>query len=144
MFRRAAALLCAFALALIGCSSDSKPTAQTNPLSSAQPTTTPVTTPPTTIPLTPAATPAEAATSFVNAWRDGDRALASSIARPPAVDAVFAAGEPGSLQNRGCNSPPPNSPVLCVYKTAVGELQVRLVPEADGWIVDQAKVSADG
>jgi hypothetical protein len=67
--------------------------------------------------------------------------LASTIARPAAVDVVFAAGEPGTVQDRGCNRPPPNSPVLCAYKTAVGELQVRVTPQSDGWIVDQAIVS---
>jgi hypothetical protein len=55
---------------------------------------------------------------------------------------VFAAGEPGSPQNRGCNHPPADTPVLCVYRTAVGELQVRAQPRPDGWIVDQAIVSA--
>ncbi|MEY2453265.1 MAG: hypothetical protein QOD92_2839 [Acidimicrobiaceae bacterium] len=78
---------------------------------------------------------------FVTAWRNGDRAAALTIALPAAVDAVFNAGEPGSPQNRGCNRPPPDSPVLCVYKTAIGELQVRAQPQPDGWIVDQAIVS---
>jgi hypothetical protein len=65
------------------------------------------------------------------------------IALPSAVDAVFNAGEPGSLQNRGCNQPPlEDSPVLCVYKTSIGELQVRAQPRPDGWIIDQAILSA--
>ena len=83
----------------------------------------------------------DAATRFVNAWRDGNRLAAQSIAVPAAVDAVFSAGDPGSPQSRGCNSPPADSPVLCVYKTAAGELQIRVQPGSDGWIVDQAIVS---
>ena len=95
-----------------------------------------------TAPLSPAGSPQEAATAFVNAWHAGDRAAALAIALPAAVDAVFTAGEPGSLQNRGCNRPPPDTPVLCVYRTDVGELQVRTQPRPDGWIVDQAILSA--
>jgi hypothetical protein len=64
-----------------------------------------------------------------------------TIALAAAVDGVFAAGEPGFLENRGCNHPPADSAVLCVYRTGVGELQVRTQPSADGWIVDQAIVS---
>lgn len=138
MIRRAAVVLCA--AALIGCSSDSTPTADH---ASTPPTTSTTTTAPTTtstVPLSPAASPQEAATTFVNAWRAGDRATALTIALPAAVDSVFNAGEPGSPQNRGCNRPA-DGPVLCVYKTAVGELQIRLQPQSDGWIVDQAIVS---
>jgi hypothetical protein len=92
--------------------------------------------------LSPAGSPQEAATAFVNAWRAGDRDAALAIALPSAVDSVFTAGEPGSLQNRGCNRPPADTPVLCVYRTNVGELQVRAQPRPDGWIVDQAIISA--
>jgi len=142
MIRRVAVTVCA--LAFIGCSSDS-PTAIDH--SSEPPTTTTTstaTTAPTTttVALAPAGSPQEAATAFVNAWHAGDRAAALAIALPEAVDAVFNAGDPGSLQNRGCNHPPGDSPVLCVYKTNIGELQVRAQPRPDGWIVDQAIVSA--
>jgi hypothetical protein len=65
-----------------------------------------------------------------------------TIALSSAVDSAFDAGEPGSLENRGCNHPPVEGPVYCVYKTAVGEVQVRAQPVPDGWIVDQAIVSA--
>jgi hypothetical protein len=77
----------------------------------------------------------------VSAWRNGDQTAALAIATPDAVQAVFAAGDPGRVENRGCNSPP-QGPVLCVYRTAAGELQVRVQPRADGWYVDQAIVSA--
>ena len=140
MMRRAAAVLCA--VVCIGCSSDTTPSSASS--SSAAPTTTTTTAAPTTttLPLSPASSPQEAATSFVNAWRAGDRDAALTIAVVAAVDAVFAAGEPGFLENRACNRPPVDSPVLCVYRTGVGELQVRAQPSADGWIIDQAIVSA--
>ncbi|MEY2422198.1 MAG: hypothetical protein QOI95_2265 [Acidimicrobiaceae bacterium] len=140
MIRRAA--LVVGAVVFIGCSTDAAP--RSNQSSSSAPTTTTTTAPTTTttVPLSPAGSPQEAATTFVNAWRNADRDAALTIALPTAVDAVFAAGEPGSPQNRGCNHPPADTPVLCVYKTAVGELQVRAQPRPDGWIVDQAIVSA--
>ena len=138
------------ALLLIGCGSDraAPPTvassshAATVVTSATTTTTTTTTTAPTTstVPRTPAPSPGEAATTFVNAWRNGDRPAAEAVALPAAVDAAFAAGEPGSVQNRGCNEPP-QPPVLCVYKTDAGELQLRIRPEGDGWIVDQARVS---
>jgi hypothetical protein len=77
----------------------------------------------------------------VSAWRNGDQTAALAIATPDAVQAVFAAGDPGRVENRGCNSPPAG-PVLCVYRTAPGELQIRVQPRPDGWYVDQAIVSA--
>jgi len=140
MIRRAAVTVCA--LALIGCSTDASPRSDGSS-SSAAPTTTTTTAPTTTttLPLSPAGSPQEAASAFVNAWHAGDRDAALTIALPEAVDAVFTAGEPGSLENRGCNHPPADTPVLCVYKTNIGELQLRVQPRADGWIVDQAIVS---
>jgi hypothetical protein len=139
MIRRAAVVVCA--LAFIGCSSDTSP--RVDGSSSSAPTTTTTTAPTTTttVPLSPAGSPQEAATTFVNAWRSGDREAALTIALAAAVDSVFAAGEPGFLEQRGCNRPPVDSPVLCVYRTAVGELQVRTQPREDGWFVDQAIVS---
>ena len=134
------------ALLLIGCGSDraAPPTVASSAHATTVVTTstTTTTTAPTTstLPRTPAPSPSEAATTFVNAWRNGDRPAAAAVALPAAVDAVFAAGEPGSVQNRGCNQPP-QPPVLCVYKTDPGELQLRIRPEGDGWIVDQARVS---
>jgi hypothetical protein len=93
------------------------------------------------VPLSPAGSPLEAATTFVNAWRNGDRESALTIALAAAVDSVFAAGEPGFLEQRGCNRPPADTPVRCVYRTAVGELVVVVEPRPDGWIVNQAMVS---
>ena len=144
---RAAAL--AGALLLVSCGSDraSPPavvsSSHTATVVTTGSTTTTTTTAPTTstVPLAPAPSPSEAATTFVNAWRQGDQQLAATVAVQAAVDAVFAAGEPGSVQSRGCNEPP-QPPVLCVYKTDVGEVQLRIRPERDGWIVDQARVSA--
>lgn len=136
----------ALTVVLVGCSSDGSPRAQSSSSSAAPSTTTATTTttaPPATNPIVPLGSATEAATAFVNAWRNGDSAAAATIATPAAVDAVFSAGEPGSIQNRGCNTPPGDSPVLCVYRTAVGELQVRVQPGPDGWFVDQAIVSSD-
>ena len=129
--------------ALVACSSDSTPKASASSSSAATTTTSTATTapPPTTNPIVPADSAQNAVTAFVNAWRNGDQAAAAAIAVPAAVQAVFAAGEPGRVENRGCNSPPVNGPVLCVYRTAAGELQVRAQPRPDGWFVDQAIVS---
>jgi hypothetical protein len=78
---------------------------------------------------------------LVDAWRDDDQVAALAIAVPAAVLAVFAAGAPGRVDDRGCNTPPLNGPVLCVYRTGAGELQVRVQPRPDGWFIDQAIVS---
>ena len=147
MHRAAAAL--AAALVLASCGSDSAPKPTVLSSSQAVATTTTTTTTSTTtstttvppVPLSPAPSPEEAATTFVNAWRNGNQLLASTIAVPAAVDAVFSAGEPGSVQNRGCNEPP-QPPVLCVYRTDAGELQLRIRPQDDGWIIDQARLTA--
>lgn len=147
MYRAVAVGACAFVL-LAGCSSDNKPspTVQSGSSTAASTTstttatTTTTTAPPATVPLSPAASPEEAASQFMSAWRQGNALLAATIAAQPAVDAVFGAGEPGSIQNRGCNEPP-QPPVLCVYRTDPGEVQLRVRPEGDGWIVEQARVS---
>ena len=103
-------------------------------------TTTTTTAPPATVPLSPAPSPSDAAATFVKAWRNGNRLLAATVAVEAAVDAAFGVGDPGSVQDRGCNQPP-QPPVLCVFRTDAGELQLRIRPEGDGWIVDQARVS---
>lgn len=148
MSRAVAVGTCALVL-LIGCSSDNgpSPTAQSSSSAAAttrttatSSTTTTTTTPPSTVPLSPAASAEDAASQFMSAWRQGNALLAATIAVQPAVDAVFSAGEPGSIQARGCNAPP-QPPVLCVYRTDPGEVQLRIRPEGDGWIVDQARVS---
>jgi len=133
----------AVALAVAACSSDgyggSTAQATTTTVST---TTTTATTVPVTVPRTPAESPQAAATTFVNAWKAGNPLLAATVAVPEAVDAAFGAEQPKSLENRGCNSPPPDSPVLCVYRTSSSnELQLRISPEAGGWIVEQAIVS---
>jgi len=129
--------------ALAACSNDSTPAA-TASSSAATTTTTTTTTAPTTTtdPIVPAGSASEAAGMFVTAWRNGDQGAAAAIALPAAVQAVFGAGAPGRVENRGCNTPPA-PPVLCVYRTAAGELQVRVQPRPDGWYVDQAIVSAE-
>lgn len=134
---------------LVACSSDGEsPTVLGTPSSqsavtstSSTSTSTTIATTTTALPSAPASSPEEAASAFMSAWRAGDRDMALTVAVPAAVDSVFAAGEPGSVQNRGCNSPP-SGPVLCVYRTTPGEVQVRVQPTADGaWYVDQARVT---
>ena len=126
---------------LVGCSSDASTIADrsSGPPTSASTTTT-STTVPATVPISPAASPEEAATRFADAWRGDNQLAALTIALPAAVQSAFAAGAPGFTENRGCNHPA-QGPVLCVYRTAVGELQVRIQPGPDGWVVDQAIVS---
>jgi hypothetical protein len=76
----------------------------------------------------------------VNAWRKGDRDGALTVALASAVDELFAAGDPGSIQNRGCQSEVQDKP-QCVYATGPGELQIRTAKQDDGWIVEEAHVS---
>src|SRR4051794_40986709 len=107
MHRVAAAVTVAtLTLLTLGCSDDSKPAATAS--SSAPPTTTTTTTVPTTTapppPSEPQSSPQAAATALMTAWRNGDRDAALAIALPSTVDYLFAAGEPGSVQNRGCQT----------------------------------------
>jgi len=145
MRARAVPIAVVIGVALLACSSCSAPSAQ--PPSSTTTTTAPTTTTTiapttTTLPIVPAPSAAEAANAFIAAWRNSDPGAAASIATPEAIDAVFRAGDPGRVENRGCDTPV-EGPVLCVYRTAVGEVQVRVQPRSDGWFVDQAIVSAD-
>jgi hypothetical protein len=106
-------------------------------------TTAPVTTttivPPsttTTVPLQPQATPGAAATRLIDAWHAGDRATAAAVASPAAVEVVFGI-PPGTMQARGCNQSG-TSPSYCVYRTSVGELQLKLTNDGPGWLVADA------
>jgi len=143
-----APLVAVFALAACsnGSSSSARPPSSSEPATSTTTTTTTTTTiaPTTTAdPIVPASSAPAAARTFVNAWRNGNQAAASAIAAPGAVQSVFGAGKPGQVEDRGCNTPPVSGPVLCVYRTAAGELQVRVQPRSGGWYVDQAVVSPD-
>jgi hypothetical protein len=95
------------------------------------------------LPAQPADTPVDAAGALIAAWRAGDRDAALAIAVPAAVDALFST-EPGAVEDRGCNEPPPETPVLCVYRTDAGELQLRMSPVPGGWIVEQALLTDGG
>lgn len=140
MLRRAAVVV--GACVLLACSGDDGPSTVVSSSGTPASVTSTTSTTTVTVPLAPASSPQQAASQFVDAWRGGNSLLASTVAVPDAVNAVFAAGEPGRLEARGCNSPPPDSPVLCAYRTGVGELQLRIRPEGDGWIVEQAILSA--
>jgi hypothetical protein len=132
------------ACVLFACSNDSSPSAASTSSGATTASTTTTTAPTTTSdPIVPAGSAQDAAATFVSAWRNGDQAAASAIAVPAAVQAVFAAGAPGRVENRGCNTPPVDGPVLCVYRTGAGELQVRVQPRPDGWFVDQAILSPE-
>jgi hypothetical protein len=142
MHRVAAVFIVAtLTLVVVGCGDASKPSTLS---SSSAPTTTTTTTVPTTTapppPSEPQSSPQAAATELMNAWRNGDRDAALSVALPSAVDELFAAGEPGSTQNRGCQSEVQPNP-QCVYRTSLGELQIRTASQGDGWIVDRATIS---
>jgi hypothetical protein len=149
MRRRAVYLLVPLTAFACACSSDDRAAPQSSASSAPASTTTSVTTttvPPTTttsLPSQPADSALTAARALIAAWRAGDRDAAAAVALPAAVDALFVA-EAGSVQDRGCNEPPPDTPVLCVYRTAAGELQLRMSPVPGGWIVDQALLTDSG
>lgn len=74
------------------------------------------------------------------AWRAGDQVAAATLAPASVVQSAFAAGVPSSVQSRGCSSGN-FDPTMCVYRTDLGEAQVRATKQGDGWIVDQVKVT---
>jgi hypothetical protein len=149
MRRRAVYLMLGLLLVAPACSSDDGAAPSSSASSAAASTTTGSSSttappPPTTVlPAQPADSPAEAARRTIAAWRAADREAALAIAVPAAVDALFAA-DPGSVEDRGCNQPPPDTPVLCVYRTGAGELQLRMNPVPGGWIVEQALLTDGG
>jgi hypothetical protein len=87
--------------------------------------------------------PTGAATILLNAWKDGDVAAAETVASAAVVQALFAMGTPTSSESRGC-SDAKYDPAQCVYRTDLGELQIRTTMQGDGWVVDQARVTQDG
>ena len=78
----------------------------------------------------------------MQAWRDNDQATAATLAVSAAVTAAFAVGVPTTVQDRGCMSGG-FDPTSCVFRTDLGEVQVRTTKSGDGWIVDQVIVSAE-
>ncbi len=134
MHRRAAAI--ALAAALVACSGgDSKEAAPTSTT-----TTTTTTAPTTTVAVVPRPDPSAAATALIDAWKTSDRAAALLIAPAAVVDQLFAAGAPGAVQSRGCSTAQ-YDPAQCVYRTSIGELQIRTTMQAGGWVVDQARLT---
>jgi hypothetical protein len=118
------------------------------PLSVA-PTTPPTTLPTsiTTVPPTTTTAPApsspqpsqdQAAAHLIAAWQGGNRGAALAVARPTAVDAVFAQPYPKSgVQARGC-SEPVAATSACDYRLlpAGSLLKLSAVQIARGWVVD--------
>ena len=137
MHRRAAAVALAVALpvALAACGGGGS-----NNAASTSTTTTTTTAPTTTVAVVPRPNPSAAATALIDAWKNGDRAAGLPVAPAAVVDALFAAGAPGSVQSRGCSSDKLD-PAQCVYRTAPGELQIRTTKSGPGWIVESARVS---
>src|SRR4051794_35544638 len=137
-------------LAVAGaCSSDGKaapPSASSASSAPSTATSTTVPIPTTTtappLPAQPADSPLAATNALIAAWKAGDHDAAATVALATVVDSLFAA-DPGVVQSRGCNEPPPDTPVLCVYRTGAGELQLRAAPVPGGWIVDQAALTED-
>jgi hypothetical protein len=149
MRRRAVYLMLVLSPLAAACSGGSTPAATSSTTSTSSATSVPTSTTTTlvatttTLPLHPAGSPIDATRALLAAWKAGDRAAASAVATPPAVESLFAA-DPGSVQDRGCNQPPPDTPVLCVYRTGAGELQLRASPVPGGWVVDQVLLSVGG
>ncbi|MGI8664173.1 MAG: hypothetical protein ACR2LQ_13340 [Acidimicrobiales bacterium] len=106
------------------------------------PNATATTAPATTLapPLQPRADPSAAAAALLDAWKAADERGAATIAEPAAVQALFAAGTPATVEARGC-SDAKYDPAQCVFRTDVGEVQVRTTMQGGGWVVDQARVS---
>lgn len=144
-------------LALSGCghsgpATDATTTGPTT-TSPAPPTAPPTTRPPVTAPPTtrwqptaPQATPDAAAAILVNAWADGNRTTAASVATPEAVATLFAVPYPGPglAIPRGCSTAFP--PVVCTYgppggaspSDAIYEISVSHI--AAGWYVSSVQV----
>ena len=148
MLRRAAALtVLALAPLTVACSSngdDARPSGSSgSTVTSAADATTTSATIATTIPilLQPQPDPASAAGALIDAWKAGDQAGAATLGPPEAVQVLFAAGTPSRVEARGC-SDAKYDPAQCVFRTDVGEVQIRTTMQGDGWVVDQARVTA--
>ena len=143
MLRRAAAiaLLALAALAAACSSSDGSSTAASgSTVTTAVVVTTTIATT-IAVQLQPQPDPAAAAGALIDAWKAGDEAGAATLAPAEAVQVLFAAGTPGSVEARGC-SDAKYDPAQCVFRTDVGEVQIRTTMQGDGWVVDQARLTA--
>src|SRR5579872_1144487 len=98
--RRMGFWLAALMLILGACSSGGGAPAPTSAPATGAPAVTTTTAPP----LIPQASPLTAADTLLRAWNAGDRALASRVATPAVVAAVFGR-PPVSYSDRGCQDP---------------------------------------
>jgi hypothetical protein len=89
-------------------------------------------------------TPRLAIEKFVAAWSAGDRAAAQRIARPAAVNAVFAQSSQG-FALYGCDSGEFDTST-CNYRNrgTGGYAQITAAKTPGGWVVDTAFLAADG
>ena len=117
------------------------------PPASTAPTVPPLTAPPTTrwTPRAAQASPDAAAAALVNAWADGDRAVAATVAAPGAVAALFAVPYPGAglALSRGCSTGFPR--IVCTYGPPGGAaptdavFEVSVAQDAAGWYVTSVR-----
>lgn len=123
---------------LVGCGASSDAGSDTTTTTSTTLPPSTVTLPPTTtvVPAAPQPTPGAAAEVVIAAWQAGDRSAALQVATAAAVDALFAI-QATSVSARGCNQGG-TDPSYCVYRTDVGELQLKLTVAGGGWIVADA------
>jgi hypothetical protein len=91
----------------------------------------------------PQPTGRDAVDALLGDWQAGDRAAALAVADPTAVDALFAVPV-APTEDRGCTQPGANPNVQCVFRLPAGELQVRAVPRAGGFVVDLVILSPAG
>jgi hypothetical protein len=128
------------AVFVVGCSSGATTTvsATTSTTTTTAPT---IATTTTVVPAQPQVTPSDAATVFMQAWRDGDAQAAATVALAPAVQTAFAAGVPSSVRSTGCMTGG-FDPTSCAFRTDLGEVQVRATQRGGGWVVDQVIISA--
>jgi hypothetical protein len=160
MAARALVVAAAAALVGAGCGRSPSPGAQSptsaatlppatlTPSTTARATPTTERSPPTTawVASAPQPSPDLAAAQLVEAWAEGKRAAAASVASPPAVAALFAAAYPGQslALSRGCSSQ--FLPIVCTYGPPGGAspndalFQVDASPTAGGWYVSSVRV----
>jgi hypothetical protein len=95
----------------------------------------------TLVPPAPRPTPAQAADQLIASWATNDRAGASAVATPSAVDQLFAAPYPGAglAVPRGCSAAFP--PIVCTYGPPGGAsptdsiYQLYVSSSPNGWYV---------
>jgi hypothetical protein len=94
----------------------------------------------------PQASAAAAAGALIDAWAQGERAAAASVAAPTAVTTLFAAPYPGPglAIPRGCTAAFP--PIVCTYGPPGGAspsdaiYEITVSSSRGGWFVNSVRV----